>query len=121
MMKDVYKVDEQGFYTDFVKVDEENNTYYTDSFEWDNVDFEYVEAAPPTLCRPKWNGAEWKEGATAEEIQTWQETNQPSEPEPTETEILQQAIAELSIVAAQNQQSIAELSILQMGGAADVQ
>ena len=115
-MKQVWKIDENGYFT--------GESYFVDETTKDYVESELEITEPYTIgyVKGKWNGSEWKEGATAGEIQAWHETNRTPKTQPTETEILQQAIAELSIVAAQNQQSIAELSILAMGGgAADVQ
>lgn len=48
-------------------------------------------------AKPKWNGSEWVEGATEEEIQAYKEANKPTEKEPTIEELLIKEIANLKI------------------------
>lgn len=71
MIKDVYMIDKEGYYIDFVKINEKNKMYCTDSFKWSRIDFEYVETTPPIMCQPKWNGKVWMEGASSEELKLW--------------------------------------------------
>lgn len=58
----VRKIDENGFYIEDVEVfpDESGNYNLTDGL----IEFSWNEP----LYKPKWNGTEWVEGATQEEI-----------------------------------------------------
>ncbi|MBY6935176.1 hypothetical protein FDB44_17525 [Clostridium botulinum] len=47
-----------------------------------------VERYKSNFVKPKWVGTGWIEEATEEEIQKWEESNNPVEKEPTEDEIL---------------------------------
>ncbi len=53
-----------------------------------------VERYKSNFVKPKWVGTGWIEEATEEEIQKWEESNNPVEKEPTETEILQRQLLE---------------------------
>lgn len=57
----------------------------------------------PSLLKAKWNGTQWVEGATADEIAA---INAPMVPTPT---IEQQQIAQLLLITAQQAQQIAAL------------
>ncbi|WP_252251312.1 hypothetical protein [Clostridium sp. VAP52] len=46
------------------------------------------------FVKPKWNGEEWIEGATEQEIKEYEEKNKPKPKELTETEILQKQLLE---------------------------
>lgn len=74
--KQVYKIDDNGFYVEpvLVSVDEELTE--------DLVEIPF----PNGLYRPKWTGTEWIEGATQEEIDNIK--NQ--QPEPNEVEKIKQ-------------------------------
>lgn len=75
-MKQVYKIDDNGFYVEpvLISVDEELTE--------DLVEIPF----PNSLYRPKWTGTEWIEGATQEEIDHIK--NQ--QPEPNEVEKIKQ-------------------------------
>jgi hypothetical protein len=66
-----------------------------------------IKAQPPVkkfhaesvgFVAPAWNGTEWVEGATAEEIAQWNnEHPAPEPPEPTEMELLQDEVTALQL------------------------
>ncbi len=66
-----------------------------------------------SLIKPRWNGTEWVESATKEEIQAYQEENTTTEKEPSEQEKLNaqllEEIAQQKIVNTQLMQEIASL------------
>lgn len=76
--------------------------------------------------KPRWDGKQWVEGASSDEISAWEQQHPAPKPAPpTIDEVNTQAIAELSLVQAQqtaeSNQAIAELSILiATGGTANV-
>lgn len=58
MMKDVYKINGNGFYIDVYKINVEENTYYN-GFEWLEIDFEFVDIPPMRAKSIKWDNGEW--------------------------------------------------------------
>lgn len=80
-MIQVWIVDENGFYINESLFKRNDDITEFDVTEPLHTDF---------LCvKPKWNGKEWVEGATEEEIKEWEEANKPIPQEPNEMEILQ--------------------------------
>lgn len=76
----VWVTDSQGFYIECVHKHENELTEYDIK----------VPLHTEFLCvKPKWNGVEWIEGATQEEIDTWKESNKPKPPEPSQMEVLE--------------------------------
>ena len=75
-----------------------------------------VDAAAPStrpyagaegFVKPRWDGAGWTEGATAEEVATWeQEHPAPPAPEPTAVDVLGQQVAQLTLSNMQKDQII---------------
>lgn len=55
-----------------------------------------VKVLDKNYIKPRWNGSEWVEGATDEEIQAWQEENKVIQT-PTTEELLLKEIANLKI------------------------
>lgn len=102
----VYRVDENGFYIEDVIVK---------SKEEIGVDMVTTEC-PEGLYSPRWNGEEWVNGITEEELE--EEKNKSKEP--TEIELLMTAIAELDMQRELNktetQLAIAELANTLLGG-----
>lgn len=84
----VWVVDEEGFYIEPTRKQEEDIT------EYDITTPLHTEF----LCvKPKWNGTEWVEGATQEEIKEWKETfNKPSAP--NEMEVLKARLNEIDML-----------------------
>lgn len=85
-MKQKNIISKDGFIVKSVFVDENNNILFT------NLKLEegqsLVEEQPiKDLIKPSWNGLEWTEGATEEEIKECNEINKITQ-EPTENEIL---------------------------------
>jgi hypothetical protein len=58
MIKDVYKINNEGVYVDIYKINTDENTYY-DGFEWVGIDFDYVELPPPHAKVTKWEVNKW--------------------------------------------------------------
>jgi hypothetical protein len=94
-MKQVFKIDDQGFYIEpvIVKDDEE-------------LEENLIETPiPEGFYRPRWNGNEWVEGLTNEEIEQLKQQHQPQLSEvdllKQENEELKQRLeaAELAIIA----------------------
>ncbi len=56
-----------------------------------------LDVKPPTeYVRAKWNGTDWEEGATPEEIEQWEKDHPaPPTPGPSETELLREQVAAL--------------------------
>jgi len=102
MIKDVYKINNQGIYQDVYKINTKNQTYYN-GVKWLEIDFDYVETQPPNAKIVKWGNEEW---IVIEEYPI-----EPREPQPpTELEIQQQIINTLG-------QELAQLKLqFMMGG-----
>ena len=58
MIKDVYKIDNNGLYVDVYKINTEKNAYY-DGIKWSEVDFYYVDVQPPSAKIVKWENNNW--------------------------------------------------------------
>lgn len=86
---------------------------------------EVVEYCNENYIKPKWNGSEWIEDATDEEIQAWKEENKVVQ-EPTLQETLNaqlsQQNAEMQVQLEQQKQLNAQmlLQIAQLGGSTNV-
>ncbi len=83
-MRVARKIDNNGFYIEDV---ETNLTENTDEIIITDIITGYV--------KPKWNGVEWIEGATEEEITEWQEQQNES-PIPPLDEIILGCVLEMS-------------------------
>ncbi len=82
----IWKIDYKGFFTESMIINEEELTEL-DIVAPVNTD------ETNTFYKPKWNGMEWIEGATAEEIAEWNE-QQNSPPLSKQIEDLKTQIAE---------------------------
>ena len=85
MIKQTWTIDEQGFYlgeSTFINEEE-----MTDLMITTPILIGYI--------KPKWNGIEWVEGATEEEIQAWKDANILPIQEPNKTEILEANVLNL--------------------------
>lgn len=82
-MKQVIKVDENGFYVEPVIVSDDED---------DEVENLIETPIPEGFYLPRWNGEKWVEGLTVEEIEALKQQNQP---QPDEVELLKQENAEL--------------------------
>lgn len=104
LRKHVYEVDENGFFVEMylANVDEEGNILDEDKQGFVTVDY------PSGLVKRKWNGIEWIEGATQEEIDEM--TKVESLP-PTDTEILGQQMTEREIEAMIQGQQLSDIEI----------
>ncbi len=66
---------------------------------------------------PAWNGSEWVEGATDEEIAQFEAENPaPEPPGPTDNELQWQAITDLEIAQMEYEQALTDLEIAQLEG-----
>jgi hypothetical protein len=104
-LKQVYKIDNVGFYIEPVIIEGEEQEGLI-SFP-----------IPEGLYKPKWNGEEWEEGLTQEEIEELKST--PTHP--TSEEKIQQLEAELAIAKEDNisnMLAITEIYELMLGGGA---
>ncbi len=81
-MIQVYKIDENGFYKRIDEVEELDELCIT---------------TPMTIgyVKPKWNGVEWIEGATQQEIYEWNLEHQSKPQEPSELELLKEQVINL--------------------------
>lgn len=126
-------LDAEGFYKTLVlllgELGEEQIQYYTLQEGERLLEREAPNHKPYAdadgFIKPKWSTQIWVEGATAEEISAWERQHPAPEPTPpTSDEINAQAIAELSLLQAQQaaeiNAAVAELSILIAGGTANV-
>lgn len=97
MKQQVWRIDDNGFYTGesyFVEEPSEN---------------EISEPIFVGYVKPKWNGLEWMEGATEQEIQEWQEEQRNQPKIPSKDEILEQELANTNAL-------ILELTEMILGG-----
>lgn len=92
-MIQVYKIDENGFYTfETYDVEEPN---------------EFEITTPCKTCedndfyKPKWTGETWVEGATEEEIREWEEQDKIDICEPTDRERMDQLEGMVGMLAEQ--------------------
>lgn len=90
MKKEVYKVDKQGFVieTHVADVDEFNNVLDEDKLD-------YIPFGFQRFYKPRWNGTEWIEGATKEEID---EITKIEPTLPTQEEIANQRLSDLELM-----------------------
>ena len=58
MIKDIYKINNEGIYEDVYKANLKENTYYNGE-EWLEIDFNYVEVQPPNAKVVKWEKGKW--------------------------------------------------------------
>lgn len=65
-----------------------------------------VERYSENFIKPFWNNSKWIESATDEEIKEWQEKNNSTLKEPSETEILQKQLLETQAIVATLQEQI---------------
>jgi hypothetical protein len=85
-MRQVFKIDDDGFYVEPVIVYSNENGEY-------EIPSDCIEIpVPEGLYKPKWNGSEWVEGLSQEEIEALKQQNQP---QPSELDLLKQENAEL--------------------------
>ena len=77
-----YKINNVGFYIGIEEVEELNEFCITTP-----INTGYV--------KPKWDGTEWIEGATAEEIAEWQEQQKPQSSMPNTEQILLEYVTDL--------------------------
>jgi hypothetical protein len=82
VVKQVFKIDDQGFYVEPVIIGDD-----------EELGENLIETPiPEGFYRPKWNGNEWVEGLTSEEIEALKQQHQP---QPSELDLLKQENAEL--------------------------
>lgn len=118
-MKQKAIIDSFGYIKTTVMVDNEDNICWCDNLKLEPeeklIDLNYTD-----IFRPRWNGVEWIEDASEEEIQASKEENITKEKEPTSQELLNaqllEEIAQQKIVNAQLMQEIALLK----GGSTNV-
>ncbi len=73
-MKQKNIIDKNGYFIKSVFVDDKNNILFSDYKLKEGQSL--VEEQPiKDLIKPSWNGLEWTEGATEEEIKEWEEEN----------------------------------------------
>jgi hypothetical protein len=87
MIKQVSKIDSDGFFVEPVIVNDED-------FDEDNPLPPYLIATPVPegLYKPRWDGNKWVEGLTPEEIEELKRLHQP---QPSELDLLKQENAEM--------------------------
>lgn len=110
------KIDENGLFIEDVILSEP--PILTDDNGNTISDPHYInETVPQGFYHPRWNGSEWIEGLTDEEIA---EITKPSVQEPTETDYLMLAMAELDMQRAldktETELAITELAEIVLGG-----
>lgn len=59
MIKQVYFIDNDGFYIDAYVINTETNMYYDADFEWKPIVYRYVSKQPPIAKKVKWDGTKW--------------------------------------------------------------
>lgn len=91
-MKQKTLIDENGHIKLNVVVDTNNNIVIPKNIKIEENQ-QLVEQYIGDYVKPKWNGSEWVEGATKEEIKAWQEENKIEEnTQPTEEQQLLSAV-----------------------------
>ena len=88
-MIQIWKIDNKGFFTESVIIDKKELTGL-------DVTIPVNTNETNTYYMPKWTGTEWIEGATAEEIEEWQEQNNNESSIPPIGEIVLGCILEMS-------------------------
>lgn len=94
MKKQVYEIDGNGLLKEIYVAEVDENGKILDE---DKVDFISIDP-PHGLFKPKWNGTEWIEGATQEEID---ELTKVEPSPPSQAEILEQRLADLELMLAE--------------------
>lgn len=64
----------------FVRLIDENGMFIEDAFVEELTEFTIETPCPSGFYQPKWNGTEWVEGLTQEEIQAIKDSTLPTEP-----------------------------------------
>lgn len=113
-------IDTVGNYIDFVLLVEQPDGG-TVPYAYTLKDGEsLIQASPPAgqFARPLWNGSEWSEGGTEEEIAAWEAVEPvPIEPEPSQLELLAVEITmAMAAMQLQNDMAIAELTMAIVAG-----
>lgn len=94
MFKQVSRIDDEGFFIEPVIIKEEVP-----------ISPDLIEIpVPEGLYKPKWNGTQWVEGLTLEEIEELKRLHQP---QPSELDLLEQENAEMK-----QRLEVAELAII---------
>ena len=92
LRKHIYEVDSDGYITEvFLGNFDESENLLNPVGDFVTVDL----PQPLMFYKPKWNGTEWVEGATQEEID---ELTKVEPQPPTQTEILEQRLADLELM-----------------------
>ncbi|WP_100488544.1 hypothetical protein [Sporolactobacillus pectinivorans] len=108
-MKQIYQIDTNELFVAPVIFDDSpvvtENEDGTTTSTVPQIPNDCVETAPPNgFYKPKWNGAEWLEGATQDYINSLH-----AAPSPNNVELLQQQNAQLLLQSAQQAQTISDL------------
>lgn len=85
-MKQKNIISKDGFIVKSVFVDENNNILFT-ILKLEEGQSLVEEQPIKDLIKPKWDGSDWIEGATEDEIKEWEEANKVVQ-EPSENEVL---------------------------------
>lgn len=115
-MTEIYLINEDSTLKESVLYNQETNQYYSENFEWVDLNYNYTNIKPQRLIKPKWAGTEWIEGASEEEIAEWQ-AQQDITPQPTELELLQQenVLLKAQVNALNESQTFLEDCLVEVG------
>lgn len=100
-------IDSNGFKIEFISLDKNNEPEKYDLRDGEKIVTTDWNIAN-TMLKPKWESTtlSWIETATEEEIKEWQEKNNSTLKEPSETEILQKQLLETQAIVANLQEQI---------------
>lgn len=114
-MIQIYKIDENGFYTFETYIVEEPNEF--------EITTPCNTSGENTFYKPKWDDEKWVEGATKEEIREWEEENKIDNcSEKTTEQKLEEAQEEIAhlkeneLILAENIYQLANVIELLVGG-----